>query len=100
MKKKVSVMICFVFLLSALTGCGRSSQNDVNPGDADTDRPGVNDSVVNDQNGMVDDNGIANPNTSDRPMSEDIQDGIDNAGDAVRRGMDNVGDAVNEMTGR
>lgn len=104
MKKNVSVLFCFVLLLTALTGCGRSSQNDVNPGDTDINRPGVNDSVVDDNNGMVDENGIADPDVSDHPVTDGIEEGVDNAGDAVRRGMDNVGDAVNnavdDMTGR
>ena len=104
MKKYVSVLSCLVMLLSVMTGCGNSSRNDVMPDDTDTNRPGVNDNVVNDGEGMVDDSGIADPSATDRPLMDDIEEGVDNAGDAVQRGMDNVGDAVkgatDRMTGR
>lgn len=104
MKKNVSVLLCLMLLLSVMTGCGRSSKNDVNSGDTDINKPGVNDSVVGGENGMVGDDGIANPDVSDSPLTDDIKNGVENAGDAVRRGMDNIGDAVkgaaDDMTGR
>ena len=98
MKKYVSVLFCLVLLLSVMTGCGRSSVNDVKPGDTDTDRPGVNDSVVDGNNGMVDESGTAQPGTTDHPITDEIENGVENAGDAVQRGMDRVGNAVKNAT--
>lgn len=100
MKKYVSLIACLVMMLATMTGCGNSSKNDVRPNDADTNRPGVNDSVVNDGNGMVNDSGIAEPPTSNQPMKDDVKDGIDHAGDAVDRGMDDMGNAVKNATDR
>ena len=96
MKKYVSVFFSLVLMLSLMTGCGRSSTNDVRPDDGDMNRPGVNDSVVDGNNGMVDDSGIAEPNTTDHPVTDEIENGVNKAGDAAKRGMDRVGDAVND----
>ncbi len=104
MKKYVSVFFGLVLTLALMTGCGRSSTNDVRPDDGDMNRPGVNDSVVDGNNGMVDESGTANPSTTDHPVTDEIENGVDNAGDAVQRGMDRMGNAVNDaaerMTGR
>ena len=98
MKKSISVLFCLALLLSAMTGCGRSSVNDVRPGDADTNRPGVNDSVVDGNNGMVNDSGTAEPNATDHPITDEIENGVENAGDAVQRGMDRMGNAAKNAT--
>lgn len=98
MKKSISVLCCLVLLLGVMTGCGRSAENDVQPGGTDMDRPGVNDNVDTGNDGIIGDND--DPTTTDRPMTDDIENGVDNAGDAVRRGMDNVGDAVENATDR
>lgn len=102
MKKSISLLVCLVMLLGMMTGCGRSAENDVRPGDTDTNRPGVNDNVDTGNDGVIGND--ESPNTTDRPVTDDIENGIDNAGDAVRRGMDNVGDAVgnaaDRMTGK
>lgn len=102
MKKSISLLVCLVMLLGVMTGCGRSAENDVRPGDTDTNRPGVNDNVDTGKDGVIGND--ESPNTTDRPMTDDIENGVDNAGDAVRRGMDNVGDAVgnaaDRMTGK
>ena len=94
MKKYVSVLFCLVLMLFMMTGCGRSSVNDVKPGDSDTNRPGVNDSVVDGNNGMINESGTAEPNTTDHPVTDGIENGVENAGDAVQRGMDRMGNAV------
>ena len=91
MKKSVSVFFCLVLLLTMLTGCGRSTNNDVQPGDTDTTRPDVNDNVVTNDN-----DNIVDPDVTDNSLTGDIQEGVDNAGVAVERGMENVGDAVND----
>ena len=104
MKKNFSIMFCLLMLLSVMSGCGRSTVNDVRPGDTDTNRPGVNDSVVAPNNGMVDDNGILQPEITDHPVTDKIENGVENAGDAVQRGMDRMGNAaknaVDDMTNR
>ncbi len=94
MKKYVSVFFSLVLILALMTGCGRSSNNDVRPDDGNMNRPGVNDSVVNGNDGMVDDSGIADPTTTNHPVTDEIENGVDNVGDAVQRGMDRMGDAV------
>ncbi len=90
MKKSVSVLSCAVLLMCLMTGCGNSAKNDVTPGDTDVNRPGINDSV-NDNN--MDENWIGN----------DIDDGANDVGDAVDKGMDDmtemVEDGVDKMTG-
>lgn len=98
MKKSISLLVCLVMLLGVMTGCGRSAENDVRPGDTDTNRPGVNDNVDTGTNGVIGDRD--EPTATDHPVTDDIENGIDNAGDAVRRGMDNVGDAVGNATDR
>lgn len=98
MKKSISLLFCLVMLLSVMTGCGRSAENDVRPGDTETNRPGVNDNVDTGNDGIIGNN--ENPAVSNRPVTDDIENGIDNAGDAVQRGMDNVGDAVENATDR
>lgn len=100
MKKYVSVLFCLVLVLSLMTGCGRSSNNDVRPDDGNMNRPGVNDSVVEGDNGMVDESGVARPSATDHPVTDEIENGVENAGDAVQRGMDRMGDAVNNATER
>lgn len=98
MKKSISVLFCLALLVGVMTGCGRSAENDVRPGDTDMNRPGVNDNVDTGNDGIIGNN--ETPNTTDRPMSEDIENGLDNAGDAVRRGMDDVGNAVGNAADR
>ena len=102
MKKNVSLMICLLMLLGVMTGCGRSTVNDVRPDHADTNKPGVNDSVVDNGNGMVNDNGILEPDITDHPVTDKVENGVENAGDAVQRGMDRMGNAaknaVDDMT--
>ena len=98
MKKYVSVFFSLVLLLSVMTGCGRSSENDVRPDDNDMNRPGVNDSVVDGNNGMVDESGIADPSATNHPVTDEIENGVENAGDAVQRGMDRMGNAVKDAT--
>ena len=100
MKKNVSVLFCVLLLLSVMTGCGRSNVNDVKPGAMDTNRPGVNDSIVNGNDGMVNDSGIAEPNTTDHPVTDEVENGVENVGDAVQRGMDRMGNAVKNTTDR
>ena len=104
MKKYVSVLFCLVLMLSVLTGCGRSSVNDVSPDHNDMNRPGVNDTVNDNDDGMVNDSGTANPNAADNSVMDNIEDGVDHAGDAVQRGMDRIGDAAknaaDDMTNR
>ena len=104
MKKNVSVFFCLVLLLSAMTGCGRSSVNDVKPNGNDMDRPGVNDSVVQDNNGMVEESGVAEPGVTNHPVTDEIENGVENAGDAVQRGMDRMENAAknaaDNITGR
>ncbi len=95
MKKNVSVLFCLALLLSVMTGCGRSSVNDVRPGDTDTNRPGVNDSVVDGNNGMIDESGTAEPDVTNHPVTDEIENGVENAGDAIQRGMDRMGNAMN-----
>ena len=94
MKKYVSVLFCLALILSLMTGCGRSSGNDVRPDDGNMNRPGVNDSAVNGNDGMVDDSGVAEPSATNHPVTDEIENGVKNAGDAVERGMDRVGDAA------
>lgn len=94
MKKSISMLFCLTLLLSVMTGCGRSSTNDVKPGDVDTNRPGVNDSVVDGNNGMVNESGVAEPNVTDHPVADEVEKGVENAGDAVQRGMNRMGNAV------
>ena len=100
MKKYVSVFFSLVLMLTLMTGCGRSSTNDVRPDDGNMNRPGVNDSVVDGNNGMVDESGTAKPTTTDHPVTDEIENGVDNAGDAVQRGMDRMENAVNNATER
>lgn len=102
MKKSVSLLVCLVMLLGVMTGCGRSAENDVRPGDTDTNRPGVNDNVDTGKDGVIGND--ERPMTSDTPITDDIENGIEDAGDVVQRGMDNVGDAAknaaDRMTGK
>ena len=104
MKKNLSIMFCLLMLLAVMTGCGRSSVNDVRPGNTDTNKPGINDSVVDQNNGMVNDNGILEPDITDHPVTDKVENGVENAGDAVQRGMDRMGNAVknaaDDMTNR
>ena len=98
MKKSVSVLCCLAMLLCLLTGCGSSGRNDVNNGDTDMTRPGVNDNSTNGANG----NGVNDPVTTDNSIMGDVEQGMDNAGRAIERGMNDVGsvvgDAVEDMT--
>jgi len=102
MKKSISVMFCLVLLLSVMTGCGNSAENDVRPGDADNGRPGITDNVDHGNDGMIGDN--HSPSATDHPVTDETENGMEQAGDAVKRGMDNVGDAVkgaaDNVTGR
>lgn len=102
MKKSISVLFCLVLLLSVMVGCGNSAENDVRPGGTDTDRPGVNDNVDTGNDGVI--GNQDQPTATDRPVTDDVKNGVENAGDAVQRGMDNVGnavkDAADDMTGR
>lgn len=98
MKKSVSVFICLVLLLSVLTGCGNSTANDVQPGNTESNRPGVNDSVGNDNNNGQNNGTTASPNVTDNSVTDDIRNGVDDAGNAVERGMDRAGKAINDAT--
>ena len=104
MKKYVSVLFCLALMLSVLTGCGRSSVNDVSPDNNDMNRPGVNDSAIDNNSGMVNESGTAKPDANDNSVMDNIEEGVDNAGDAVKRGMDRMGDvaknAADDMTNR
>lgn len=98
MKKSISLLVCLVMLLGVMTGCGRSAENDVRPGDTDTNRPGVNDNVDTGNDGVIGDHN--EPTTTDHPITEDIENGIDDAGNAVRNGVDRAGNAVENATDR
>lgn len=103
MKKSVSVLFCLVLLLNLMVGCGNSGKNNVRPDDKN--RPGVTDNVNTDNNGILDDRNNNNtapnsPNVSNHPVTDGIENGVADAGDAVRRGMNDVGNAVDNATDR
>ena len=100
MKKSISVFFCLAMLLSVMTGCGNSSKNEVKPNDHEADRPGVNDGVVNDGNGMVGQSGIAEPNATDEPIKNQIEKGVDRSGEIVKDGLDDMGNTVNNAVDR
>ncbi len=97
MKKSISMIFCLVLLLGTMTGCSSSSK-DVRPDDTDTNRPGVNDSVVTATPDVT-----ATPHVTDN-MMDDVENGMDEVGDAVRRSMEKeknmIKDAVDDMTGK
>ena len=93
MKKSVSVFFCLVLLLTTLTGCGRTTNNNMQPGDTDTTRPDVNENVVTDEN-----HNVVDPDVTDNTLTGDIREGVEDAGDAVERGVDDVGRAVDDVT--
>lgn len=94
MKKRVSVLFCFVLLMALLTGCGNSAKNDVMPGDTDVNRPEINDNV-NDN--------TTNDTNHNNTLGDDIDKGVSDVGDAVDKGVDDVTDmvenGVDRMTG-
>ena len=91
MKKCITVLVCLVFVLSVMTGCGNSAENDVRPGN-DINRPGVNDNVDMGNDGIIGEG--KDPSITDHPVTDEVENGVDNAGDAVRRGMDSIGNAA------
>ena len=95
MKKCITVLFCLVLLLSAMTGCGKSAENDVRPGD-DMNRPGVNDNVDTGKDGVIGNQDDA-PMITDHPVTDEIENGVDKAGDAVRRGMDSIDNAAKNV---
>ena len=100
MKKSISVLSCLVMLLSVMTGCGNASKNEVKPNDHETNRPGVNNSVVNDGEGMIGLSGTAEPNPTDEPLKNQIEDGVDRGSEIAREGLDDMGNAVNDAVDR
>jgi hypothetical protein len=94
MKKYVSIFFSLALIMSMMTGCGRSSTNDVKPNDSDMNRPGVNESVVDRNNGMVDESGVADPATTNHPITDEIENGVENAGNAMQRGIDRMGNSM------
>lgn len=98
MKKSISLFVCLVMLLGVMTGCGRSAENDVRPGDTNSDKPGVNDNVDTGNDGIIGND--ERPAATDRPITDDIENGIENAGDAARRGLNNAGNAMENAAER
>ena len=98
MKKSISLFFCLAMILSVMTGCGNSTKNEVKPNTNEMDRPGVNDSIVNDGNGMIGQSGTAAPNATDEPLKNQIENGVDRGGEIVKDGLDDMGNAVERMT--
>jgi hypothetical protein len=96
MKKSISLFFCLAMLLSVMTGCGSSSRNEVKPNDNEMDRPGVNNNVVNDGEGMIGQSGTAKPNTTDNSLPNQIENGVNRGGEIAREELDKAGDAVND----
>ena len=91
MKKGITLLFCLVMLLSVMCACGNSAENDVRPGD-DMNRPGVNDNVDTGNDGIIGDRN--EPTATDHPVTDEVENGVERAGDAVRRGMDSVNNAA------
>ena len=102
MKKSISIIFCLVLLMSAMTGCRNSAENDVRPDDTNNGRPGITDNVDQGNDGVINDN--ITPDVTDHPVTDEVENGMERAGNAVRNGVDNVGnavkDAADDLTGR
>lgn len=95
MKKSISVLFCLVLLLSMMTACGNSAENDVRPGDGDN-KPGVHDNVDTGNDGILDDQ-KNNPKITDHPVTDAVENGVNDATNAARRGMDSVDKAAKDI---
>lgn len=83
LKKTLAVLLC-AGMMWGLTGCGSN--------DNAADNGTVNDATEN--TGNTDMGGDTNRN--DNNDSRVLEDGVDDAGDAIRDGVDDVGDAVRD----
>ena len=100
MKRSISRFFCLAMILSLMTACGNSTKNEVKPNGNEMDRPGVNDSVVNDSNGMIGQSGTAAPNATDEPLKNQIENGVNRGGEIAKEGLDDMGNAVNNAVDR
>ena len=100
MKKSLSIFFCLAMLLSVMTGGGNSTKNEVKPNDNEMDRPGVNNNIVNDGEGMIGQSGTAMPDATDEPLKDQIENGVDRSGEIVKEGLDDMGNAVNDAVDR
>ena len=96
MKKTIATVLAALLLVSALTGCGRKSDDTVEP------TPGINNNdntvvpeddngIVNDGDGIIGDNGATQTDVPDDGVLPEIGSDIENGVDDV---IDGVGDAI------
>ncbi len=113
--RSVTMLLCAVLLIGLLAGCsnktaGNDVPNNTTTPNAVTD--GTENGIVNDTDGMIDDqNATTNNNArtrSDEPVTDrvftDMDNAVDRTGNAIENGANRMKNAVengvNDMTGR